>query len=128
MDCKNDPASDASTINTATASSAVGDLVHIHGRCVVSETVRLLGQRAYRGDSRAGTVIVQANGSSLVAVVASDGYLRNFTWTDEPISIAHLTVDGNAAGNPGRPTAGLAVRAWFSTVDDVRLPMLREAS
>ena len=121
--CQGDPGTDARAINDASASSSVGDRIAIHGRCVVSETVVVLERRAYTGDSRTGTVIVQANGSNLVAVMASGGFLRNNTWTDTPTSVRHLTIDGNAAGNLGapRPTAGLALRAYFSTVDDVRV-------
>ena len=57
--CKGDAATDAAAINNATAASAIGDCIAIHGRCVVSETVRVLARRAYAGDSRTGTVIIQ---------------------------------------------------------------------
>ena len=58
--------------------------------------------------------------------MASDGFTRNTTWTDNPTSIRHLTIDGNAAGNPmATRTAGLALRAWFSTVDDVLIQHCR---
>ena len=35
------------------------------------------------------------NTPGLAAVVASAAFVANFTWTDNPLSIAHLTIDGN---------------------------------
>ena len=52
--------------------------------------------RAYEGDGRTGTVLLQSNNTpGLAAVVASAAFVANFTWTDNPLSIAHLTIDGN---------------------------------
>ena len=128
VNCAADARVDAALLNNATDESAAGDLIAIHGRCVVRETVRLAPERAYQGDSRWGTVIIQANHSNLASVVASAGVLMNHTYTDNPTTIRSLTIDGNAAvvsgsGGSGNTavTTGLALRAWFSSVDDVRV-------
>jgi hypothetical protein len=92
----------------------------VHGQCVVAETILLRAGRRYTGDSRAGTTLTQANGSNLQAVVASEAYMANYSWTDNPLSIAHLTIDGNKQGSRSR-THGLALRAWFYSANDLRI-------
>jgi hypothetical protein len=92
VNCVGDAVVDTSLFANATRMSVVGSKISIHGTCLVSETIMLLAGRAYTGDSRTGTVLIQANGSNLIAVVASEGYAQNHSWTDNPTSIAHLTV------------------------------------
>jgi hypothetical protein len=121
MTCDGIASADGPAINAVTDRSSPGDLIWIHGDCVVTETIAIRGERSHRGDSRTGTVVTQANGSNLAAVVASDGFIQNNRWTDTPVSIAHLSINGNVAGNPGALTAGLALRVWFSTVNEVKV-------
>ena len=119
------------------------DKIYIHGQCLIAETVVMEAGRAYEGDSRTGTILKQANHSQLAAVVATAAFVNNYTWTDNPLSIAHLTIDGNIAGNPRPTTTGaraaatgtgaaaaaaaagattcLAIRAWFYTADDLKI-------
>src|ERR1019366_4931660 len=68
VNCAN-AAGDAKALNAA---SKTGDAIHIHGTCLVDQTIVLNGNRSYLGDSRTGTVIRQANGANLPALLASD--------------------------------------------------------
>ena len=112
-------AADAKTLNTAIAGSQPGDAVHIHGRCQVTDTIVLLGDRSYLGDSRTGTVIRQADGANLQAVVASDSWMNNASGTGRPVRLAHLAIDGNRAANKG--THALVIRSWLTTIEDIQV-------
>ena len=61
--CTNDAAHDTALLATTINASAAGDLLRIHGSCLVRETICLRGDRAYVGDSRSGTIIQQAGGA-----------------------------------------------------------------
>jgi len=114
--CKN-TASDAATLNGAIAQSKTGDHISIHGQCLVNETVVLYGDRTYAGDSRTGTVIKQACGANLPALLASDSWKVDSSTTGLPVRIAHLTLDGNAPENTG--TNVLVIRSWLTVIEDV---------
>lgn len=114
-------AGDAAAINAAIAASAEGSEIIIRGRCLIDQTIRLLGNRSYRGESRAGTVLRQADGANLVALVASAEFLDNTEWTGTPVALRHLTLDGNRANNAGAPTAGLVLRSWLSVAEDLHI-------
>ncbi len=116
--CQNAP-SDSSAINSAIASSVKGDEIVISGQCLINQTIKLLGDRSYSGMSRTGTVLKQADGANLVALLASDSFLDNLTYTGAPVSIRHLKLDGNSANNTGTPTAGIIMRSWLSVIEDV---------
>ena len=75
--CTNDAAHDTALLATTINASAAGDLLRIHGSCLVRETICLRGDRAYVGDSRSGTIIQQAGGAYLAAVLASDTWCEN---------------------------------------------------
>ena len=110
---------DADVLNSAIRGSATGDAIHIHGTCLVNDTIVLLGDRSYLGDSRTGTVIRQADGANLTALVASDSWMSNATGTGRPVRLAHLTIDGNKAANTG--THALVIRSWLTTIEDVQV-------
>jgi len=118
VNCANTTA-DTEKLNTAIQASQFGDLIQIHGTCLVNATIVLLGDRTYEGDSRTGTVIRQASGSNLPAVVASDSWEHNWTYTGDPIRIAHLTIDGNSAANSG--SNALVIRSWLTTIEDLQI-------
>ncbi|OGV69855.1 MAG: hypothetical protein A3K19_29015 [Lentisphaerae bacterium RIFOXYB12_FULL_65_16] len=88
---------------------------------MINQTIRLLGRRAYRGESRTGTVLKQADGANLVALVASAGFLDNTDYTGTPVAVRHLTLDGNKANNAQAATAGLVLRSWLSVVEDLHI-------
>lgn len=110
---------DAAKINAAIAASPSGSEIVICGQALINRTIRLLGRRSYRGLSRTGTVLKQADGANLKALMASSTFVDNKTWTGLPISIRHLTLDGNKAKNPGGATTGIALRSWLSVIEDV---------
>ena len=112
---------DAAAINAAIAGSPEGAEIVIRGPCLINQTIRLLGQRSYRGESRAGTVLKQADDANLSALVASDRYLDNDEYTGTPVAVRHLTLDGNRANNTRVQTAGLVLRSWLSVVEDVTI-------
>ena len=112
---------DAATINAAIGGSPEGAEIVFRGRCLINQTIRLLGHRSYRGESGAGTVLKQADGANLVALVASAGYLDNTDYTGTPVAVRHLTLDGNGVNNSRVQTAGLLLRSWLSVVEDVHI-------
>ncbi|BCM89394.1 hypothetical protein IAD21_01240 [Abditibacteriota bacterium] len=117
--CHND-AGDAARINTAIEGSKAGDEIVFSGTALLNQTIKLRGERSYRGESRAGTVLRQADGANLVALLASDRFLDNSPTTGLPVSIAHLKLVGNHANNK-IPTCGIILRSWLSVVDDVEV-------
>ena len=53
--CNGQVADDTPRLIAAIHGSSIGDRLYIHGTCVVNDTIPLLGDRAYVGDSRSGT-------------------------------------------------------------------------
>ncbi|MBP2325896.1 hypothetical protein JOF56_006281 [Kibdelosporangium banguiense] len=115
--CKN-TTTDDETINNAIAASVPGAEIVITGTCLIDKPIRLLGDRTYRGENRTGTVIRQANGANLDAMLASDTYLDNATFTGGPFTIKSLTLIGNSAANPTARDV-LVVRSWQTVVEDL---------
>jgi Right handed beta helix region len=110
---------DAVKLNTAIASSRSGDRIQIHGTCLLNATVVLLGDRSYEGDSRTGTILRQASGANLPALVASDSWNDDWTYTGDPIRIAQLTLDGNRSANSA--TNALVIRSWLTVLEDLQV-------
>jgi parallel beta-helix repeat protein len=110
---------DTVALNSAISKSKAGDSVRIHGTCLVNATIILYGDRSYIGDSRTGTVIRQANGANLPALVASDSWDSNAPGTGRPIRIAHLGLDGNRANNAN--TSNLVIRSWLTVIEDLQV-------
>ncbi|WP_426753950.1 right-handed parallel beta-helix repeat-containing protein [Myxococcus sp. Y35] len=122
--CTNTP-SDDEAINAASNASEVGDEIVIDGPCLINGTIRLVGQRTYRGQNASGTVIRQAAGANLAALLASDTWLSGATYTGNPITLRDLTLDGNAAANTGRATDGVVLMSWNSTVEGLTIQNMR---
>jgi hypothetical protein len=110
---------DAAALNAAIRSSQTGDAIRIHGTCLLTETVILRSNRSYLGDSRTGTMLRQADGANLAALVASDTWQSNATYTGSPVRIAHMTLDGNKASNQG--TSNLVIRSWLTVIEDLQV-------
>lgn len=96
-------------------------MVPIRGKRPVNETIRLLGNRSYCGESRTGTVLKRADGANLVAIAASPVFLDDKSWTDRPVSVRHLQIDGNRKNNIRTATAGLVLRAWRTVVEEAHI-------
>jgi hypothetical protein len=111
---------DAEMINKKIAKSKTGDEIIFSGQCLINQTIKLLGNRAYRGTSRTGTVFTEAPGSNLDAVFASDGYLDNTTTTGEPIALRSLSIDADADNNPTGHDS-IVLRSWQSVVEDIQI-------
>jgi hypothetical protein len=111
--------SDTALLNNGITSSHFGDDIRIHGQCLVNGTIVLAGDRTYEGDSRTGTIIRQAAGSNLTALLASDSWASDSAYTGDPIRIAHLTLDGNRNTNSG--TSALVIRSWLTTIEDLQI-------
>ncbi|MCX7599584.1 MAG: right-handed parallel beta-helix repeat-containing protein, partial [Armatimonadetes bacterium] len=116
----NTPA-DAEAINAAIAASQEGAEIVFRGQFLITQPIRLLGNRTYRGESRTGTVLRQADGANLPVMMASSTYLDNQPWTGTPLAVRHLMLDGNRSKNPDSRTVGLALRSWLSVVEDVHI-------
>jgi hypothetical protein len=99
--------------------SSVGAEIQIHGTCLVNKTILLYPSRSYLGDSRTGTVIQQTDGANLTALVASQGWWVNSSYADDPVTIAHMTLNGNSQNNSG--TNGLVIRSWQTTIEDLQV-------
>jgi hypothetical protein len=109
--------SDTALLNSAISGSHFGDQIRIHGTCLINGVIVLLGDRSYIGDSRTGTIIQQANGANLPAMLASDTWAANTNYTGDPIRIADLTLDGNSGANNG--TNVLVIRSWMTVIEDL---------
>lgn len=121
--CANDTGDDE-RINAALSGTAAGGEVVLTGTCLINGTIRLVSDRTLRGTSRTGTVIQQAAGANLDAMLASDSYLDNVTWTGSPVAVRSLTLLADRANNPGAHDA-LVLRSWQSVVEDV---VIRDAA
>ncbi|MEJ2887909.1 right-handed parallel beta-helix repeat-containing protein [Actinomycetospora aeridis] len=108
---------DAASINEAIARSPEGAEIVLSGTCALSETITLRGDRAYRGESRTGTVLRQSDGADLPALLASDSWVDDDRGTGPPFTVRDMTLDGNRAGNTGSATDGLVIRSWKTSVE-----------
>ncbi|MFD1537010.1 right-handed parallel beta-helix repeat-containing protein [Nonomuraea guangzhouensis] len=120
---------DATIINNAITASKAGDEIVILGRsvtaaepavCVINKTIVLRGDRTYRGDSRTGLRIKQADSVNLPALLASDTWDANQAYSGNPIRVERLTLDGNRAKNT-TGTVGLMLRSWGSRISDIQI-------
>jgi hypothetical protein len=114
---------DASRLQSRIDASAAGDEIVISKTCSLTATITLLGGRSYRGDSRS-TTLRAARGSNLAAVLASDSWALNTTYTGEPVTIRDLTIDANRAHNP-HGGDGMIIRSWQTTIDNVTISNAR---
>ncbi|MFI7422317.1 right-handed parallel beta-helix repeat-containing protein [Nonomuraea sp. NPDC049684] len=112
-----DALGDAAAIQAAIDSSKDGDEIVIKGPCLINATISLADRRTYRGDAKAGTVLKQADGANLPAVLASKGWLEDTEFSGESVRVERLTIDGNRDHNTG--TVGLLLRSWNTRVYDV---------
>jgi hypothetical protein len=114
---------DASTIQSAINGSANGDEIVISGSCTINATIRLVGNRSYRGDSPY-TTLTASPGSNLAAVLASDSWTDNTSTTGAPITLRDLTVNANTAANPSSGDA-VVIRSWNTTVSAIHIENAR---
>lgn len=117
--CQNNK-NDSDLINRKIGASKTGDEIIFDGPCLITKTIKLVGDRAYRGESRTGTIIKQADGANLDAIFASDSYLNNSTTTGLSISLRSMSIEGNRDNNP-RAHDSVVLRSWQTVLEDVQI-------
>jgi hypothetical protein len=117
--CQNNKG-DSDLINKRIGASKTGDEIIFDGPCLITKTIKLVGDRAYRGESRTGTIIKQADGVNLDAIFASDSYLTNSTTTGLSISLRSMSIEGNREKNPGAHDS-VVLRSWQTVLEDVQI-------
>jgi hypothetical protein len=118
-ECTN-AATDAALINAAITGSSAGDEIVISGPCSLTSPVILLGERAYRGDSR-NTLLKQADNANLAGLLIAESYDSNSATTGTPITLRDLKLDGNKVNNTTAATDGIILRSWQTTVSDLQV-------
>lgn len=117
---------DSGAIQAAINASAAGNIIWFPaGTYGVGATLQLKDSRAYLGTARGGVTIKQLSSTNLDAVVATDSWYSNSTSTNSEITIGHLKVDGNKAGQTSGAGHGLVLRTWDSLVSDVEVKNAR---
>jgi hypothetical protein len=119
INCRNN-VHDSQLISRIVTRSSPGDAIVFDGTCLVTETIPLLGNRSYRGRSRTGTVIQQADGANLPAIFASDSYLDDSPTTGLATALRTMTIKANSAANPDAGDA-VVLRSWQTFVEDIQI-------
>jgi Right handed beta helix region len=107
--------SDADTLQRAINASSSGATIAIGGLCRLTKSITLLPDRSYTGSTPTGTVLRQA--ASMDFVLASSGYVHNYSSTGDPLSLRDLTVACNGSGQ----TNGIIVLNWLADVEHVNV-------
>ncbi|GIG67430.1 right-handed parallel beta-helix repeat-containing protein [Phytomonospora endophytica] len=110
---------DSKLVQDMINASAPGDEIVISGTCLLVSTLELADVRTYRGDGRNATILRQADGRNLPALVSTDTWTKNQDWVNTGVRVERLTIDANAPANTG--THGLVLKAWDSRVYDVEI-------
>lgn len=110
-------AGDAAIMQAAIDASKDGDEVVFKGPCLINATISLLDRRTYRGDGKEGTIIKQADGANLPAMLASASWVTDSEYSGDTVRVERIMLDGNRDNNTG--TVGLMLRAWNARIYDV---------
>lgn len=111
---------DAAAINRAIGATPYGGTVWFPaGTYSVGSTIRLEQGRRYVGGNAFGSIIQQAPGANLSAVVASAGYVKAAKALDDGVTIEDLMIQGASDRN----TRGhcLVLMTWRSFVNNVMI-------
>lgn len=90
---------DTKAITAAIAAAPGGTVYFPPGIYVVSQTLALRAGSTYRGSNANSSVIKQANGANLVAVMADEHYVTKRPTSSSGIQIEDLRIDGNSQAN-----------------------------
>lgn len=93
---------DTTAIQNAINAAATGSVIFFPaGTYLVSSTIQLVAELAYLGTtgSYGSSTIKQKNSSNLPAVLAASGWYNNNTFSDNPVRIENLLIDGNNSNN-----------------------------
>ena len=113
--CTDDAATDLGVLTKAIRGSKAGDAVVIRGHCLVSGTVKLLGGRTYRGETRTtqnhvGSTIEQAPNTTMPALMASESWVEDWEVAGEPIAIQGSLAPGQWSCGHERDRAPVVVQ------------------
>jgi hypothetical protein len=109
---------DTRAIDAAIAAAPAGGTVWFPpGTYLVSKTIALRPGTTYRGSNPNSSVIKQADGANLIAVVADENFVKRRRHSTSGIQIEDLGIDGNARRN--RRGHGLLLMADRSLVRHV---------
>lgn len=113
--------SDAGLIQGKINGSSAGDEIVIRGACLINATVKLLGDRTYRGDARSftagGNSVLTQNAGMTGPLLASDSWVDNSTVAGGAVTIRDMSLRGNG----GPTTTGIELRSWRSRVEGVHI-------
>jgi hypothetical protein len=84
---------------------------------LISVMIKLLPNRSYQGAAYGGTTIKQQNGANLDSLLAANSYAVNNVFSDGPIEVSNLLIDGNWSNNTSGN--GLVLMNSFSIVRQV---------
>jgi len=121
----NGKADDTRAISAAIAAAPGGTVWFPPGTYVVNKTLALKPGSTYRGSNPNSSVIKQANGANLIAVMADEGYLTQRPTSSSGIQIEDLGIDGNSPAN--KHGHGLLLMADRSLVRHVLVDFPPEA-
>lgn len=117
---------DTRAIRAAIAAAPLGATVWFPpGTYVVSQTLALRAGCTYRGSNPNLSVIKQANGANLIALLVDEGYAGNSRQSSSGIQVEDLGIDGNSGHN--RHGHGLLLMADRSLVRHVLVNFPAEA-
>lgn len=110
---------DSAAINAAISASKAGSTIWFPdaGPYMIGSQIKLLQNRSYRGGSYGDTIIKQLANANLDSLLASAGYANNNVFTDGPIEVSNLLIDGNWSNNSSGN--GLVLMNSFSIVKQV---------
>lgn len=88
------------------------------GTYLISSTITLKSRRKYAGTHYGGgSTIKQKDGANIAnALLASDAWVNNNTFTGNPIWIEGMAIDGNKANNGLSTAVGIMLMNWLSTI------------
>jgi hypothetical protein len=92
-------ADDTRAISGAIAAATGGTVWFPPGTYIVSQTLALKPGSTYRGSNPNSSVIKQANGANLTAVLADERYITKQSTSSSGIQIEDLGIDGNSPAN-----------------------------
>jgi Pectate lyase superfamily protein len=90
---------DTRAIGAAIAAAPGGTVWFPPGTYIVSKTLALKAGSTYRGSNPNSSVIKQANGANLTAVMADERYITKQSTSSSGIQIEDLGIDGNSQAN-----------------------------
>lgn len=107
-------------ITEAITASALGDTIFFPHIYNVEQPIAFKPWRTYRGSNRGQSGLKMAPGANADAVAASEGWLgTSITAAEGPITIEHMSFDGNRNNQTGGLGHGFVGMNFWATVYDI---------